>query len=199
MPLRQEGGGWRSPAISVPRLGAARLSAGGSAAGRGLALASAPIARRRRPRTCSRSATIPSRRGPTTPSPPRTKALADGQQAAFRSLLKRLVPVTAYPRLQAAAAVQGRRSGRGRQGALGAQFLHRLHRQPRLLLPVEGRARPAAPRGHPLHRTSRRRRSPSFRSGARPAPPRRRTRPPGPTSGRASTWSTRSRRSSCRP
>ena len=40
-----------------------------------------------------------SRRGaaPTTPSPPRSRALADGQQAAFRSLLKRLVPVTAYP------------------------------------------------------------------------------------------------------
>ena len=31
----------------------------------------------------------------------------------------------------------------------------------------------------------------SFRSGARPAPPRRRTRPPGPMSGRASTWSMR--------
>lgn len=30
----------------------------------------------------------------------KTKAMADGQQAAFRSLLKRLVPVTAYPRLR---------------------------------------------------------------------------------------------------
>ena len=30
----------------------------------------------------------------------KTKALADGQQAAFRSLLKRLVPVTAYQRLR---------------------------------------------------------------------------------------------------
>ena len=38
----------------------------------------------------------------------KTKAMADGQQAAFRSLLKRLVPVTAYPRLQAVAAVSGR-------------------------------------------------------------------------------------------
>ena len=34
------------------------------------------------------------------PSPPRSKALADGQQAAFRSLLKRLVPVTAYQRIR---------------------------------------------------------------------------------------------------
>ncbi len=30
----------------------------------------------------------------------KSKALADGQQAAFRSLLKRLVPVTSYPRLR---------------------------------------------------------------------------------------------------
>src|SRR6185295_11960085 len=30
----------------------------------------------------------------------KTKAMADGQQAAFRSLLKRLVPVTAYQRLR---------------------------------------------------------------------------------------------------
>jgi Uncharacterized protein conserved in bacteria (DUF2066) len=30
----------------------------------------------------------------------KTQALADGQQAAFRSLLKRLVPVTAYPRIR---------------------------------------------------------------------------------------------------
>src|SRR5204862_2919839 len=30
----------------------------------------------------------------------KTKALADGQQAALRSLLKRLVPVTAYQRLR---------------------------------------------------------------------------------------------------
>lgn len=34
------------------------------------------------------------------------RALADGQQAAFRSLLKRLVPVTAYPRLKRFASVR---------------------------------------------------------------------------------------------
>ncbi len=46
----------------------------------------------------------------------------------------------------------------------------RLHRQPRLLVPVEGRARPAAARGHPLHGRAGARRSPSSRSGARPRP-----------------------------
>lgn len=35
------------------------------------------------------------------------RALADGQQAAFRSLLKRLVPVTAFPRLQKLASAKG--------------------------------------------------------------------------------------------
>ena len=35
------------------------------------------------------------------------KALADGQQAAFRSLLKRLIPVTAYPRAKRLASVRG--------------------------------------------------------------------------------------------
>ena len=100
---------------------------------------------------CSRSATIPSRRARTMPSAAKDKALADGQQAAFRSLLKRLVPVTAYARIKRLAARQGRRPGRRRQGALGAQLLDRLHRQPRFLVPVEGRARPAAPRGHPVH------------------------------------------------
>lgn len=35
------------------------------------------------------------------------RALADGQQAAFRSLLKRLVPVTAFQRLQKLASVKG--------------------------------------------------------------------------------------------
>ncbi len=34
------------------------------------------------------------------------KALADGQQAAFRSLLKRLIPVTAYPRAKRLASVK---------------------------------------------------------------------------------------------
>lgn len=34
------------------------------------------------------------------------KALADGQQAAFRALLKRIVPVTAYPRLKRLAGVK---------------------------------------------------------------------------------------------
>ena len=34
------------------------------------------------------------------------KALADGQQAAFRSLLKRIVPVTAYDRLNRVSAVK---------------------------------------------------------------------------------------------
>jgi hypothetical protein len=34
------------------------------------------------------------------------RALADGQQAAFRSLLKRLIPVTAYPRAKQLASVQ---------------------------------------------------------------------------------------------
>ena len=47
---------------------------------------------------------------------------------------------------------QGRRSGGRLQSALGAQLVDGLHRQPRLHLPVEGRARPAAPRGHPVHR-----------------------------------------------
>ena len=36
----------------------------------------------------------------------KTQALADGQQAAFRSLLKRLVPVTAYPRIRKLASVK---------------------------------------------------------------------------------------------
>ena len=36
----------------------------------------------------------------------KTQALADGQQAAFRSLLKRLVPVTAYPRIRRLASVK---------------------------------------------------------------------------------------------
>ncbi len=35
------------------------------------------------------------------------KALADGQQAAFRSLLKRLIPVTLYPRARNLASVRG--------------------------------------------------------------------------------------------
>ena len=35
------------------------------------------------------------------------KALADGQQAAFRSLLKRLIPVTAYPNAKRLASVKG--------------------------------------------------------------------------------------------
>jgi hypothetical protein len=35
------------------------------------------------------------------------KALSEGQQAAFRSLLKRLVPVTAYPRVKQLASVRG--------------------------------------------------------------------------------------------
>jgi Uncharacterized protein conserved in bacteria (DUF2066) len=36
----------------------------------------------------------------------KNQALADGQQAAFRSLLKRLVPVTAYPRIRRLASVK---------------------------------------------------------------------------------------------
>jgi len=36
----------------------------------------------------------------------KTQALADGQQAAFRSLLKRLVPVTAFPRIRNLASVK---------------------------------------------------------------------------------------------
>jgi len=36
----------------------------------------------------------------------KTQALADGQQAAFRSLLKRLVPVTAYPRIRRLASIK---------------------------------------------------------------------------------------------
>ncbi|HEU4379466.1 MAG TPA: DUF2066 domain-containing protein [Hyphomicrobiaceae bacterium] len=36
----------------------------------------------------------------------KTQALADGQQAAFRSLLKRLVPVTAYPSIRRLASVK---------------------------------------------------------------------------------------------
>lgn len=36
----------------------------------------------------------------------KTQALADGQRAAFRSLLKRLVPVTAYPRIRTLASVK---------------------------------------------------------------------------------------------
>ena len=92
---------------------------------------------------------------------------------------------------------QGGRPDRGRQGAQRAQLAHRLHRQLRLLLPVQGRARPAAARRHPLRR----------RSGARPhrhtavALCRRRSRrarkPPGPASGRGSISTTRSPPSSC--
>ena len=106
---------------------------------------------RRPPTRCSRSPTIRSRRAPTTPSPPRTKALADGQQAAFRSLLKRLVPVTAYQRLrrlrpiQAGDLVEGvsvrseRNSSTDYIASLDFSFQSKA------------RARPAAPRGHPLH------------------------------------------------
>ena len=36
----------------------------------------------------------------------KNQALADGQQAAFRSLLKRLVPVTAYPRIRRLASIK---------------------------------------------------------------------------------------------
>ena len=93
---------------------------------------------------------------------------------------------------------QGRRPDRRLQGPLGAQLRHRIHRQPRLLLPVESRARSAAPRGHPLLGRAGAGRSPSFPSGATDRPARRATIRPGPTSGRGSTSSTRSPRSPCR-
>ena len=86
------------------------------------------------------------------PSRPRTGRSRDGQQAALSSLLKRLVPVTAYARIRKLSTAMGRRPDRGLQGALRAQFGHRLHRQPRLLVPGQGHARPAAARGPRLHR-----------------------------------------------
>ena len=56
--------------------------------------------------TCSPSATIRSTPTPPMRSPPRRRRMADGQQAAFRSLLKRLVPVTAYDRLKRLSALK---------------------------------------------------------------------------------------------
>ena len=65
------------------------------------------------------------------------KALADGQQAAFRSLLKRLVPVTDYDRMKRLAGAQvGRPSSRASPCAPSATP-RPLHRQPRLLLPSD--------------------------------------------------------------
>ena len=78
------------------------------------------------------------------------KALADGQQAAFRSLLKRLVPVTAYPRIRRLASIKAGDLIDGYKVRSERNSATRIHRQPRLLVPVEGRARPAAPRGHTL-------------------------------------------------
>ena len=93
---------------------------------------------------------------------------------------------------------QGGRPDRRLQGALGAQLGDRIHRQPRLLVPVESRARPAAPRGHTLLGRAVAGRHRHSRSGATGRPARRATIRPGPTSGRGSTWSTRSPRSPCR-
>ena len=125
------------------------------------------------------------------------KALADGQQAAFRSLLKRLIPVTAYPAGQAAGVGQGGGPDRGRQGALGTQLVDRLHRELRLLLPGKGCSRSAPPRGHPVHRRpgAGRDAGSCLALGCRHS--RRGRRLPGRTSGRGWTWKTRSRPSSC--
>ena len=119
------------------------------------------------------------------------KALADGQQAAFRSLLKRLVPVTAYARIKRLAGVKA--------GDLVDGFRVRSERNSStdyiasldFYVPVEGRARPAAPRGHPVHRRAgpRAHHRSGLARGGWPARPR--ARPPGPMPGRASTSSTR--------
>ena len=75
------------------------------------------------------------------------RALADGQQAAFRSLLKRLVPVTNHGPPEAARRAQGLGLPRGRLSALRAQLVDPLHRQPRLRLPRrQGALGPAAGR-----------------------------------------------------
>ena len=75
------------------------------------------------------------------------QALADGQQAAFRSLLKRLVPVTAYKQLTRVSDVKAGDLSVGRLRALGAQFRDRLYREPRFLIPGRcGPRRALAPR-----------------------------------------------------
>ena len=121
----------------------------------------------------------------------KTKALADGQQAAFRSLLKRLVPVTSYPRLRrlppikAGDLVEGvsvrseRNSSTDYIASLDFSFQSKGVRDllRREGIPFTGRAgADAHPRSALAHGRGR---------------PRRRTRRPGPTSGRASTWSMR--------
>ena len=120
------------------------------------------------------------------------KALADGQQAAFRSLLKRLVPVTAYaahqaalPTVKAGDLVDGvrvrseRNSSTDYIASLDFSFQSKAVRD---LLRREGIPSP----------TSRRPRSPSCRSGARPPAGCGQGRGgAGPMSGRASTSSMR--------
>ena len=122
------------------------------------------------------------------------KALAEGQQAAFRSLLKRVVPVTDYDRLKRLTVLKSVRLLRGRLRPLGAQFLHPLHREPRLLLPRQTPCAPSCSRRASPSSRSRRARSSSSRScamrRARPTPAAPRAR--GPKPGRASTSSTRS-------
>ena len=120
----------------------------------------------------------------------KNQALADGQQAAFRSLLKRLVPVTAYPRIKSARPIKAgdlidgykvrseRNSATHYIASLDFSFQSKAVRD---LL-----RRKASP-----SRTSRRRPSPSFLFGATDRPARRATTRPGPISGRGSTSSTR--------
>ena len=79
------------------------------------------------------------------------RALSEGQQAAFRSLLRRLVPVTAFQRLKQLPAVragdllEGVKVRAERNSA--TDYIASLD----FSLPVERRTRLAAARGHPLY------------------------------------------------
>ena len=119
------------------------------------------------------------------------RALADGQQAAFRSLLKRLVPVTAYARIKRLSGVKAgdlvdgfkvrseRNSSTDYIASLDFTFQSKGVRD---LLRREG-----------IPFTDEQAPGPHRRAGlARGAPPARpRARRPGPMPGRASTSSTR--------
>ena len=75
-------------------------------AGHGPALAPACRPRRGPPTTVFTVANYPVEARADNAVAAKSKALADGQQAAFRSLLKRLVPVTAYPRIKRLATIK---------------------------------------------------------------------------------------------
>ncbi len=102
MPLAGEGGGW--PRSGKPGIGCrarhGRCRPGCCAAL--LARRAAGGARRAPPDAVFTVANYPVEARADNAVAAKDRALADGQQAAFRSLLKRLVPVTAYRAHQAA-------------------------------------------------------------------------------------------------